>query len=497
MKSLRGFLPARFQKRRMVCYSSEPVEREAFGTADVLSSTDELMTYSVSLKNEASEEGTTLKLSGKDRGRGLLSDVAFALASLELDVLMASIYTSQEDSELEDTFILQKNGTKVAESDFDLVEETVLAACLKSLTISNLPNLLAVDEAAPKIEGRTLQDVREEIESSLDLELVQEEEEEEGDSPMKWTFATVGSIALVNLAAALFGSNQVLIKITETEISPSTLNFLRFGIAALAFLPIGLKSGAWTKKQLRDTAMELSTYLFVGYTAQVIGLGMTSASRGAVMAEFAVLIVPLWAKLSGQKIPNLVWYCAAIALVGVAMVTSTGADGGFNQGDALCMLSACCFGTHVFRTEQRTATMDNKDLPGLISLELAMLTVLSGVYEVADFGLHNPGGLMAFDPQQTLKHLGELPWPNLALMGMGTTAFTLWIEITALQNISSTLASLIYTTEPLWGAFFAAICLKEKFGGLGYLGAFLIVSSTMYATVKGGITKETKKEKVA
>jgi drug/metabolite transporter (DMT)-like permease len=314
---------------------------------------------------------------------------------------------------------------------------------------------------------------------------------------MKWTFATVGSIALVNLAAALFGSNQVLIKITETEISPSTLNFLRFGIAALAFLPIGLKSGAWTKKQLRDTAMELSTYLFVGYTAQVIGLGMTSASRGAVMAEFAVLIVPLWAKLSGQKIPNLVWYCAAIALVGVAMVTSTGADGGFNQGDALCMLSACCFGTHVFRTEQRTATMDNKDLPGLISLELAMLTVLSGVYEVADFGLHNPGGLMAFDPQQTLKHLGELPWPNLALMGMGTTAFTLWIEITALQNISSTLASLIYTTEPLWGAFFAAICLKEKFGGLGYLGAFLIVSSTMYATVKGGITKETKKEKVA
>lgn len=482
----------------MVCYSSEPLEREVFGTADVFSSTDELMTYSVSLNNEASEAGTTLKLSGKDRGRGLLSDVAFALASLELDVLRASIYTNAEDSELDDTFILQKDGAKVAESDFDLVEETVLAACLKSLAISTLPSLLAVDEAAPKIEGRTLQDVREEIESSLDLELVpeaeEENEEEEKDSPMKWTFATVGSIALVNLAAALFGSNQVLIKVTEAEISPSTLNFLRFGIAALAFLPIGLKGGAWAKKHLRDTAMELSTYLFVGYTAQVLGLGMTSASRGAVMAEFAVLIVPLWAKLSGQKIPNLVWYCAAIALVGVAMVTSTGADGGFNYGDALCMLSACCFGTHVFRTEQRTATMDNKDLPGLISLELAMLTVLSGVYEVADFGLHHPGGLMAFDPQQTLTHLGELPWPNLALMGMGTTAFTLWIEITALQNISSTLASLIYTTEPLWGAFFAAICLKEKFGGLGYLGAFLIVSSTMYATVKGGITKETKEK---
>ena len=110
-----------------------------------------------------------------------------------------------------------------------------------------------------------------------------------------------------------------------------------------------------------------------------------------------------------------------------------------------------------------------------------------------DFGLHNPGGLQSLNLQQISYHLAHLPWANLVAMGMGTTALTLFIEINALQNISSTLASLIYTTEPLWGALFAAVFLKEKFGGLGYLGAFLIVGSTAYATVKGGVVKQTEK----
>merc|ERR1711924_228180 len=133
------------------------------------------------------------------------------------------------------------------------------------------------------------------------------------------------------------------------------------------------------------------------------------------------------------------------------------------------------------------------DLPGLISLELTLLTFLSLVYELVDFSLDTPGGLRSLDLHQLSYHLAHLPWANLVAMGMVTTALPLFIEINALQNISSTLASLIYTTEPLWGALFASLFLKEHFGGLGYLGAALIVGSTAYATVKGGVVKQTEK----
>jgi len=496
--------PSRSERQVAVCCSSSEslggsLDEDVFASG---SSTEELLSYAVSLSNDASEEGTTIKLSGRDRGKGLLSDVAFALASQDLDVLSGSLLTKGANQELDDTFVVQKWGKKLDEAEFQAVEEAVLAACLKSVTLSTFTKSLstadelilaraAMEEAASLVPASADED------GGISLAPAGEGESEatgEGEGEgMKWTFATVGSIALVNLAAALFGSNQVLIKLTETEISPSTLNLVRFGIAATAFLPLGIKTGAFKKPKLLKAALELGSYLFIGYTAQVLGLGITSASRGAVMAEFSVLVVPVWARLSGQKIPNIVWYCAVIALFGVALVTESDGGSGFNHGDALCFLSAAMFGTHVFRTEQRTATIDNKDLPGLISLELLLLTALSGVYELWDFGTHNPGGLAAINAQNVTYHLQHLPWLNLVAMGMGTTALTLFIEINALQNISSTLASLIYTTEPLWGAFFASVFLHEHFGNLGYLGAALIVGSTAYATVKGGVVKQTEK----
>jgi hypothetical protein len=38
-----------------------------------------------------------------------------------------------------------------------------------------------------------------------------------------------------------------------------------------------------------------------------------------------------------------------------------------------------------------------------------------------------------------------LPWAAIAYMGLATTAFTLWVEMHALKNVSAPLAALIYT----------------------------------------------------
>ena len=38
-----------------------------------------------------------------------------------------------------------------------------------------------------------------------------------------------------------------------------------------------------------------------------------------------------------------------------------------------------------------------------------------------------------------------LPWPAIAYMGLATTAFTLWVEMHALKDVSAPLAALIYT----------------------------------------------------
>lgn len=54
------------------------------------------------------------------------------------------------------------------------------------------------------------------------------------------------------------------------------------------------------------------------------------------------------------------------------------------------------------------------------------------------------------------------------------------------QDISAPLAALIYTSEPLWGALFAWTLLGEHWGATGWLGAFLIVASSLAAQLSTG-----------
>jgi drug/metabolite transporter (DMT)-like permease len=70
-------------------------------------------------------------------------------------------------------------------------------------------------------------------------------------------------------------------------------------------------------------------------------------------------------------------------------------------------------------------------------------------------------------------------------MGLGTTAFTLSVEMHALKDVSAPLAALIYTAEPLWGALFAWVLLGERWGPSGWLGAALIVGSCLAAQLAG------------
>ena len=58
--------------------------------------------------------------------------------------------------------------------------------------------------------------------------------------------------------------------------------------------------------------------------------------------------------------------------------------------------------------------------------------------------------------------------------------------ISAMQDVSAPLAALIYCSEPIWGAFFAWTILGEHWGSTGWVGAFLIVASSLGAQLNTG-----------
>jgi hypothetical protein len=70
---------------------------------------------------------------------------------------------------------------------------------------------------------------------------------------------TLKGMLLLNLGAFLFGSNQVVIKTTEEALSPIALDALRFGIAALCFVP--LLPRAFKQQAMLLPALELGVWL--------------------------------------------------------------------------------------------------------------------------------------------------------------------------------------------------------------------------------------------
>ena len=70
-----------------------------------------------------------------------------------------------------------------------------------------------------------------------------------------------------------------------------------------------------------------------GYTAQSVGLAMTSASHGAFTGTFTVLAVPMLVGLSGRKIAGRTWAAAFAALIGVLLP---------------CQSAACQVTMHIF-----------------------------------------------------------------------------------------------------------------------------------------------------
>lgn len=55
----------------------------------------------------------------------------------------------------------------------------------------------------------------------------------------------------------------------------------------------------------------------------------------------------------------------------------------------------------------------------------------------------------------------------------------------ALHDVSSTDAAIIYTMEPVLGAGLAYVVLGERWGSLGWVGAALIIASSLAAQIVG------------
>merc|ERR1711935_984301 len=148
---------------------------------------------------------------------------------------------------------------------------------------------------------------------------------------------------------------------------------------------------------------------------------------------------------------------ACVAAFGVWVLELGGQDTTITDGDLMSMIQPLMFGLGFWRMEsavERYPTEAGRLAAGqLLMIFLVSVSYLVCFSPVVDGLLHadacsvlpTPSEILAL--LQTPNVLGMLLWT-----GIVTTAFTIYMETLALKTLSAAETTLIFSTEPLFGA---------------------------------------------
>ncbi len=273
-------------------------------------------------------------------------------------------------------------------------------------------------------------------------------------------------IALL-IVAALWGASYLSAK-TLTEHAPVlTVLSMRFIVTSLAMLAI------WFIKRDRITRPEL--YLGVGLGSsqalilwcETTGVSKTSATNAGLIISLAIIFTPIFESIASKNwLPRPFFIATVVAVVGVALLVS---DKGFaapGLGDWLMLAAALTRAIHVTAMGHLT----NAKSYSSVSITLLQSLTCAVMYSV-----------FSFDGIKTA--IGEFDrgtWLNLLFLSLLCGAFAFLVTLWAIRRTSSSRASLLLGTEPVWAVVVGISLGGESLALLGILGALLIIGSSYF-----------------
>ena len=324
---------------------------------------------------------------------------------------------------------------------------------------------------------------------------------------------------VLNFVAILFGTQHVCIKgLVGSFTSTSLVNFWRFLLSALLFSPALVKT---LTSQFNDNSnnndksltikggIELGIYTFLGFAFQSIGLETTTASRSAFLLYLNVKFVPFILSIFfKRRITPITWLSAFFAFFGTFLISNDGAPP--NIGDLWCIGAAISSALYIIRLENySTVTDDNVShvnddsntsnivkADELNSISFATVASLSFLWVLGDMIFTHPELNYTNDmislSTQIIKPFILNPLPVIYL-GVVTTAVCNYLQTIGQRKVPAERAAVVYSMDPVYGAFFSRLILDERLGSLGYVGAALILSGVALSA-KQTFRQTTEKE---
>ena len=277
------------------------------------------------------------------------------------------------------------------------------------------------------------------------------------------------------IAATLWGFGFIASVFVLRETGASHLAFLRFALATVVLIPFLFTRSARAHVRRYIKPAFWPALLLVGVLVlQSWGLMYTTATKAGFITTLYVVFVPLIeAAFNRRRVPQFLWMCVLISLVGTAMIVNLSLDS-LNRGDALTLASALVAALQIIAI-------------GRVTREIERPLIFNAVQTAWGALICAP---FAFWPGAHHASLVEIwHWPSLTFwslisLGFGSTVIAFALQLRAQARLSATVASLLFLLESPIALIFAMLLLGETLNSTEFIGALLIFVSAIAAVVR-------------
>ncbi|MGG4467719.1 DMT family transporter [Paenibacillus alvei] len=280
----------------------------------------------------------------------------------------------------------------------------------------------------------------------------------------------LGSLYLI-LASSIWGGMYVVVKVVVAVIPPLELVWMRYMVAILALLLIGLL----TKQKWRIEKRYILLIIAIGIigntisiVAQETGTMLSTAQMGAIITSSTPAFMVIFARLILKErltIKKAISVCLAtvgvVLIVGIGNMSVSNTLGGVSL--VIAALTWALMSVLVKRVPSDYSQIVVTTYATLVALVLLTPFVLPRLYTINFSELTHP----------TI-------WGGLLYLGVISTAggFLLWNR--GLQMLNASSGGIYFFFQPVVGTLLGWLLLGERIGIMFWIGSFLILIGVLF-----------------
>jgi drug/metabolite transporter (DMT)-like permease len=271
----------------------------------------------------------------------------------------------------------------------------------------------------------------------------------------------LAGVLLLIFVTLIWGTTFAVVKESLASIPVPLFLALRFSVAALLLV--------WVRpsRKVLLPGVILGVLAFVGFATQTLGLSLTGASKAAFITGLSVILTPLLGALwFRQRLPPRVFAAAALALVGLGLLSLSGA-GGVNRGDLWVL--ACAF-AYAFYILYLGEVAGKHSVLALTSVQLVTMAVLAWLW--------------ALPTASALPAVTPAVWGAIIYLAVMATVVTTLLQTLGQRVVPAHTSALIFVLEPVFAAVFAYLLLGESLGLSGWIGGALVAIAMLVSEVR-------------